>query len=203
MDLGEMTTNIKEILKKVAHLFSRALPKAASSIMALFQKSKSREDSAASSANEENPLSQVLPMDDDPPGGSLSQKKLGALSNYFRSVENKYLSRFPSEKRRLILFGIGGTAALFFVFVIAIPAVLSGRSGQAAPISPVSGFVIPAEELFIPSEPDFLPEFILEREPRSFWSLDDLRPHWRVLEGTELWREQVTSEVDRIMEGVR
>ena len=65
-----------------------------------------------------------------------------------------------------------------------------------------SGPYIPPEELFIPTEPDFLPEFLLEREPRSSWSLDEIRPYWKNPGTPEFWQEEIKSAVDKLMEGV-
>ena len=124
------------------------------------------------------------------------------MSNLLASLENRFLNRFPEKQRRLLLLGIGGTALLFITLLISIPVTLSGRTSQTVPVRTASGIFIPANELFFPSEPVFLPEFILEREPRNFWILEDIRPYWRNLDNTELWRDQIKSVVDRLMESV-
>ena len=130
-------------------------------------------------------------------------KKSGeTVSNLLASLENRFLNRFPEKQRRLLLLGIGGTALLFITLLISIPVTLSGRTSQTVPVRTASGFFIPANELFFPSEPVFFPEFILEREPRNFWILEDIRPYWRNLDNTELWRDQIKSVVDRLMESV-
>jgi len=225
MDLGELTAKIKKILKKVTELYSNLLVKVFSAIETLVQKKRSAkniETRQDETSDDGQFIDDELLIDDEqydasvkPPTESAETKNtslpapiliLGnlwkALPGFLIYLENKYLHRFPNEKRRIILFGIGGTAMLFLLLVVSIPVTLSGRPRQAAPASSVGGFTIPSEELFSPSEPDFLPEFILEREPRSFWNLDDLRPYWRAPESTEPWREQITSTVDRIMETV-
>lgn len=93
---------------------------------------------------------------------------------------------------------------MFFIMMIII--LITNAGGRpASGLTPgvTAGFSIPIEELFFPVEPDFIPEFLLEREPRRFWSLEDIRQYWRVPGETELWRGEVRSAVDRIMEGVR
>lgn len=37
---------------------------------------------------------------------------------------------------------------------------------------------IAAEELFPPAEPDFLPDLIRSREPRTSWTAEDVAPYW-------------------------
>jgi hypothetical protein len=63
---------------------------------------------------------------------------------------------------------------------------------------------IPAEDLFLPDEPDFLPGIILEREPRGAWSSEDARQFWsNPSDGDEtLWRERISSTIDELLEGV-
>ena len=109
----------------------------------------------------------------------------------------------PTGKRRHMLFIVGGLAALFLVVAItAVLAVNSRRPGGGASVDMGAGPVIPPEELFLPSEPDFLPELLLEREPRQSWSLEDIRPYWKNPEYPELWREVIKSAVDELMEDV-
>ena len=183
MDLGKYIAKVKEILKAIPGIFSGLLPKG-------FPGTKDTGSDASDVIN--------VPF----------YRKIGALftwktiPNFMTYLETRFLYHFPEKKRRPILFGIWGMAMLFLVLVISIPVTLSGRSGQAAPSGIFRGITIPVEELFIPTEPDFIPEFILEREPRSSWLLDDIRPHWRNPEQTELWKEQVKAAVDRIMESV-
>ena len=109
-----------------------------------------------------------------------------------------------ARKKSLILFGLGGVIILVFgilIFVIFRNASRSERSGTPNVASGVS-IPIPAEELFYPSEPDFLPGFLPEREQRRFWSLDDIRPYWKAPGNSVWWMEEITSTVDSLMEGV-
>ena len=112
------------------------------------------------------------------------------------------LSRVPEKKRRPLLIGIAGLLGLALVLLIAGRAIGGGR-GQSSSLQTVArGFSIPFEELFIPAEPDFVPMFLLEREPRRNWTLEDVRPYWRPPENSERWREEIKSAVDKLMEGV-
>ena len=105
-------------------------------------------------------------------------------------------------KRRVMIFGLGGFAALFLILIIAILALNLGKSKQSPVQNLAAGPAIPPDDLFIPAEPDFIPQFLPEREPRRFWSLDDIRPYWKNPGEPELWREEIKSAVDKLMEGV-
>ncbi|MDR2783322.1 MAG: hypothetical protein LBB48_05710 [Treponema sp.] len=62
---------------------------------------------------------------------------------------------------------------------------------------------IPVEDIFLPDEPDYLPEVILEREPHT-WDAEDTREYWtNPLENEQInWRETITNVVDGIMSKV-
>jgi hypothetical protein len=63
---------------------------------------------------------------------------------------------------------------------------------------------IAPEDLFLPDEPDFLPEVLLNREPRNPWTLEDVRPFWTdpLQDDPELWRERIKAAIDEFLEGV-
>jgi hypothetical protein len=62
---------------------------------------------------------------------------------------------------------------------------------------------IPPEELFLPDEPDFLPEVLLEREPAPL-TAEDARSFWTdPLEGgEELWLERIKTVIDDLLEPI-
>ena len=106
-----------------------------------------------------------------------------------------------TTKRRLIFFGLIGAAVLVFCFVIAI-IIINARHRIPVLSDIMASLTIPSEELFFPAEPDFLPGFLPEREPRRFWSLDDLRLYWRAPGNSDWWMEEIITTVDSLMEGV-
>lgn len=63
--------------------------------------------------------------------------------------------------------------------------------------------LIPPEELFLPGEPDFLPEVLLNREPAP-WTAEDARPFWTdpMEGGDELWRERIEKVIDELLEHI-
>jgi len=62
----------------------------------------------------------------------------------------------------------------------------------------------PAEEFFLPYEPGFVPDVLLEREPKEAWTEEDARPFWTdPLPGNEgVWRKRIESGVDSLLENV-
>jgi len=130
--------------------------------------------------------------------GKLFAEKAAPLASRLRQAFASI--QFTGEKKRLMFFAVGGLAALLLVLVIAAAALSSQGPRERAP--ELSIHAIPPEELFIPAEPDFVPDFLLEREPRHFWSIEDIRPYWRTPANPDFWQEVVRSAVDELMENV-
>jgi len=119
-----------------------------------------------------------------------------------RTVLDRFLDRIPERKRQPLLFGLGGLIVIFLILFISVLALNSAKPGRKTSQDIAAGSTIPSEDLFIPAEPDFLPKYILEREPRSFWTLEDIRPYWKSPEKTGIWQDEIKSVVDKLMEGV-
>ena len=126
------------------------------------------------------------------------KSKLEGLKDFFDRV----LDHVPEEKRKPLIIGVGGLAGLFIVLLIAAMAMNSGKKEKSRPSVMAAGLVIPHEELFIPEEPDFVPEFLFEREPRRSWSVDDISPFWKAPDTSGRWMEEIKAAVDKLMEGV-
>jgi len=62
----------------------------------------------------------------------------------------------------------------------------------------------PTESFFLPYEPDFVPDVILEREPRDGWTDEDAKPFWTdPLPGNEnFWRKRIESGINTLLENV-
>ena len=124
------------------------------------------------------------------------------LSGLFSGHSDDALQDDPlAGKKRLILFGLVGAVVLVFGIIITV-IVINVRPKNTDAINISAGLSIPAEEFFYPSEPDFLPGFLPEREPRRFWTLDDIRQYWKVPGNSDWWMEGIISTVDSLMEGV-
>jgi len=107
-----------------------------------------------------------------------------------------------SSKKKLMLFGLGGAGVLLFGLVAIVVIRSAAKPGSSDVFNIALGSAIPAEEFFYPPEPDFLPDFIPERESRRFWSLEDIRQYWRTPGDSGWWMEEIKTTVDSLMEGV-
>lgn len=203
MKIVELTEKIKEILNKVLGIFS-----------ALLSGIVSGRGSRAAGSTDGNRRAETGGSEDraavkgrgpraffSAVWGKLKSSLNGIKAANIRdSLNEKLPGFFLSGKRRFIFLGAGGSAALLLIILL-----LVSRSGNPRendlPAAAVS-VTIPSEDFFIPAEPDFVPEFLPEREPRRFWTLDDIRPYWKTPGNAELWRAEIKSAVDKLMEGV-
>jgi len=112
-------------------------------------------------------------------------------------------ARIPADRRIVLTVAIG--VPIILALVIAGISLTS----EGAPVKPTapraSGVMsrpIPATDLFMPDEPDYVPGVILEREKREEWNVDDAMPWWQdpLKDGEQEWRDQIEKTVDEIME---
>jgi hypothetical protein len=107
------------------------------------------------------------------------------------------------EKRRIAL-----VCTAVFVILLTLSVIMPMSSGRGKkfvePERMTIFYPIPAEELFLPDEPDFLPEVILERERRSSWTEQDVSEYWQdpLKFGEEQWREKIEAAIDVFLERV-
>jgi hypothetical protein len=78
------------------------------------------------------------------------------------------------------------------------------RTRDSDDIAELFRMELPAEELFLGDEPDFLPQALLERERRDSWTADDASPYWTDPgdEGDKVYEDMMGVVVDGIMERV-
>ena len=133
---------------------------------------------------------------------------LNGIVDSFKNLFARNSGSVPSTgspaltKQRLLQWGLGGFIVLFLILLITALAVNFSKPKTNTVPASTATLSIPSEELFIPAEPDFLPEFLLQREPRSYWSLEDIEPYWKTPSDSDLWREEIKSTVDKLMDGV-
>jgi hypothetical protein len=137
---------------------------------------------------------------------------LGAVAEKVRSILGQWRLKagdLLETKRRLVVICLGGFLGTILLCLIAVLLVagLAGDEKTGAAQSLESAFgpmAIPQEELFLPGEPEFLPELLLERERRETWTADDGRPYWSDPreDADPLWRERVRTEIDALLENV-
>jgi hypothetical protein len=96
-----------------------------------------------------------------------------------------------------------------FVVLLTLSVLISIRKSTAGnqplePERPKINLPIPAEELFLPDEPDFLPAILLERERRTSWTEQDAVEYWLdpLRSGEEQWREKIEASIDDFLERI-
>jgi len=117
----------------------------------------------------------------------------------------KLLAKIPADRRIILTLAIG-VPIILLLFIMGVSLMSKDKSVKPAAL-PASSAVsrrIPAEDLFLPDEPDFVPGVILEREKRTQWTADDAMPWWQdpLKDGEQEWRDQIEKTVDGIMESV-
>ena len=109
-----------------------------------------------------------------------------------------------SEKSfRRIQFGALGLCALALILLVLSMAGRSGSSQTEAALA-VQGPTIPPEDFFSAGEPDYVPQVLLEREPRSVWTPEDAGSYWTnpLDQGEEVWKGRMKAAVDELLESV-
>jgi hypothetical protein len=137
---------------------------------------------------------------------------LTAIVEKIRSTLDRWKLKaadLPETRRRLVLICLGGVLGMILLCLTVVLLVigLAGDRKTEAARSLEAAFgpmAIPQEELFLPDEPEFLPELLLERERRETWTAADGRPYWiDPREDSEsLWRERMRTEIDALLEDV-
>jgi len=108
------------------------------------------------------------------------------------------------EKRRLILICTAGFVVLL-TFSVIVSMRGSAEDGPSAEHERLRfNLAIPAEEIFMPGEPDFIPGVLLERDMRSSWTEQDALEYWQdpLTSGEEQWREKIEAAIDEFLERV-
>jgi hypothetical protein len=139
------------------------------------------------------------------------------LGDIFSSIKSSILTigagfltgtkKLLQSHSRLVVVFLGALGIILCLLVV-LGVVIHNRRipPSAAPSPPLSEVFkplpIPPEELFMPGEPDFLPEVLLEREPRESWTADDALPFWTdpLKENRRVWQGRVEGMIDELLE---
>jgi hypothetical protein len=119
-------------------------------------------------------------------------------------------SRPKGPPGKTLLFALCGFLLLVLLALIGVLLTMnySNAAAERAAARELSDtfkpLTIPPEDLFLPGEPDFLPEVLLEKEKQSTWTGEDARQFWRdpLQDNPERWRERMGTVIDRLMERV-
>jgi hypothetical protein len=132
-----------------------------------------------------------------------------SIKSVFLTMDGGFLKGVRKILRRhfrMTVAVLGALAIILCLLVVRGVVISRRRAQQAAPPPPPLSEVfrplsIPPEELFMPGEPDFLPEVLLEREPREAWTADDALPFWTdPLEDQRVWQGRLDGAVDELLE---
>jgi hypothetical protein len=140
----------------------------------------------------------------------LTKKFPRQIGAWAREIIQERAPVFFQTQRKAILLGLGG-AALVLMLVFAGAALARGY-GRSATAGDSAGELtesfkplpIAPEDLFLPEEPDALPEFIPARERREAWTAADAAEYWiDPLAGKEtLWRDRFGAAAAELLEAV-
>jgi hypothetical protein len=129
---------------------------------------------------------------------------MGFLQKILSFFGDRYKSLTDEGKRKLVLVGTACFAAVLVLSVLLSLDRPAKKDRLAAPDRQDYRIVIPAEEIFLPDEPDFLPGVLLGREQRTEWTQEDAQEYWQdpLKFGEEQWREKIEAAIDEYLERV-
>lgn len=120
-----------------------------------------------------------------------------------RTVGLPVIDKFLRKYRNVLILG-AGVVALLFMTLIAVSLInTKSTKRQRFPIQAekITPSFIPPEDIFLPDEPDFLPDVLLEKQPKK-WDTQDVRPFWTnpLENNTSQWEDDIENTVNEIME---
>jgi hypothetical protein len=115
------------------------------------------------------------------------------------------LKEFFRTRRTFVLICFTVCAVLLCLCVTAVIVSVrrdTGTEGGQDLGEAFSPLAVPPEEFFLPGEPDFLPDTLLERERRESWTVEDARPFWidPLGEGVSDYTDLMSAVIDDLME---
>lgn len=126
------------------------------------------------------------------------------FNQIIQAIQDKFGRLSDDQKKRLVII-----CTAVFSFILTISVLLSIDRPEKTERPQGSDRIninlpVPAEDLFLPGEPDYIPGVILEREQRSSWSEEDASEHWQnpLRYGEEQWRERIEAAINKYMERV-
>jgi hypothetical protein len=130
------------------------------------------------------------------------------LNRFIHPLWEKMQS-FISNKKVLILIGGSAAGLLLLILLLVISLRMKDNQDEAVQRSHEENPVftlraIKQDELFLPREPDFLPDVMLDRDPKTFWTDEDAEQYWKdaLNDNPELWKNRIFNAVDDIMENI-
>ncbi|GMO32438.1 MAG: hypothetical protein Ta2F_08340 [Termitinemataceae bacterium] len=129
-----------------------------------------------------------------------------ALSSAFEKLL-KQLKKITADNKQIVFqIKIAGIifAALLVVTVLVTVLVVKKHNSQKKVIPVFNVERITEDQLFIPDEPDFLPDVILENEQKKNWTKEDAKKFWTdpATYPAEVWQDKISGAVDKLLERI-
>ena len=194
--IKRLLNSLKGICGKIKPAFSALL----AGIASLFGSLKSKNRQSKNRVNVRGAAKDRQAKGKNAEVSSFFTRFRGSLIAKIDYLSERFFGRFPAGKRRQGFLVFSGACIFFLILIISIFVMNTGKSEKNNLPGKMAG--IPNEELFSPSEPDFLPGFIFEREPRRFWTIEDVRPYWKIPGNAEYWNREIKTAADKLLEGV-
>jgi hypothetical protein len=120
-------------------------------------------------------------------------------------IKGWYNKLSDEEKKQFVLICTAVFSALLILSVIIY--VRRGVDREELHIEPERvrlNVAIPAENLFLPDEPDFIPGVLLERERLSRWTEEGAAGYWQnpLVSGEEQWRRKIEITIYEFLEHI-
>jgi len=130
---------------------------------------------------------------------------VGNLEKIIRFIKYWFQSLSVGQKRQMAII-----CTVVFAAVLSLSVLLSIRNPDNRTEKQVESerltvlTPIPAEDIFLPDEPDFLPKILLDREQRSVWTEENASEYWQdpLRGGEEMWREKIEEAIDEFLENI-
>jgi len=126
------------------------------------------------------------------------------LEKFVQFIKDKFQKLTAGQKRGFALICTVVFAGILTLSVLASLKTDGGEKKEDKPPESVIIAPIPAEELFLPDEPDYIPGVLLKRDRRANWTEEDAMEFWQdpLKNGEEQWREKIESSIDDYLERV-
>jgi hypothetical protein len=126
------------------------------------------------------------------------------LEKFVQFIKDWFQKLTAEQKRRLAIICTVVFSVLLILSVIVSMKSYSVGKKEINPHESVIYAPIPAEDLFLPDEPDYIPGVLLQRDRRSNWTEEDASEYWQdpLKYGEEQWREKIESSIDEYLERV-
>jgi len=126
------------------------------------------------------------------------------LEKFALFIKDWFQKLTAGQKRRLAVICTVIFAGLLTLSVIVSLRANGGEEKEIKHQESVIYAPIPAEDLFLPDEPDYIPGVLLRRDRRSSWTDEDALEYWQdpLKNGEEQWREKIESSIDEYLERV-